>query len=52
MYLMVDINEKPIIQMHTQKRERNPNTTTKDSHQITREESKRRKGQKRTTKIN
>ena len=46
---MVTINQKSIIGTHTKKRERNKQNT-KDSHQITREESKRRKEQKGTAK--
>ena len=44
---MVSKNQKSIIDRHTQKRDSNPNT--RDTHQITLEESKRRrKEQKRT----
>ena len=49
---MVTMNQKSIIDTHT-KRERNANNT-KDSHQITIEENKRRltKGTKKTYKNN
>ena len=49
---MVTTNQKPIIDMFTQK-EKESKYNTKDSHQITRKARKRsRKEQKRTTKTN
>ena len=50
MNLMVTANQKPMIDTPTKKRERNSKHNTKDSHQITRKESKRRKEHKRTMK--
>ena len=47
---MVTTNQKSIIETHTQKKKKSIHNT-KDSHQITREENKRRrKGNKRATK--
>ena len=40
---------KPIIDTHTQKRERNPDITLKDSHQTTREQ-KMKKGENKNYK--
>ena len=48
--LPVTTNQKSIIDTHTGRRKEFKHNT-KDSHQITREENKRRKEQKRTTKI-
>ena len=47
MNLMITINQKSIID--TQKKRKESKHNTKDNHQITREENKRKK-QKRTTK--
>ena len=48
---MVTINQKSIIDIHTKKKEESKHNS-RDSHQITREENKRRKGNKRPTKTN
>ena len=49
--LSVTTNQKSVIDMHT-KRKRNPNITLKIVIKSPREENKRRKGRKRSTKIN
>ena len=48
--LIIAANQKSIIDIHTNKK-KEPKHNTKDSHQKTREEKKRRKGKKRPTKI-
>ena len=49
--LMVTANQKPTIDTHT-KKEKESKHNTKVSHQITREENKRGREEKRPTKIN
>ena len=48
--LTVTTKQNPVIEIHTKKKGMQNNT--KDSHQIRREENKRRKGKKRPTKTN
>ena len=48
---MKTAKQKSIIDIHTNKKKESRHNT-KDSHQITREESKRRKVEKRPTKTN
>ena len=47
---MVTTNQNSIIDTHTQKFRKESTYNTKDRYQIKREENKRRKEQKRTTK--
>ena len=47
---MLTTNQKLQIQIDTQKLERKKCKQTRENHQTTREDTKRRKGQKRTTK--
>ena len=49
--LMVNTSQKSIIVIHTQKEKKESKHNTKDGHQITREDNKRRK-EKRPTKTN
>ena len=48
---MVTVNQKSIIDTHTNKKKKSKHNT-KDSHQTTREENKARREEKRSTKTN
>ena len=48
---MVTAKQKSITDMYTKKKKESKNNT-KDNHQVTREENKRKMGEKRPTKTN